>query len=360
MRRSGGVTAAAIVLFFGSGLLALLAVMMALALRMASQPKPPFPVGGILIVFGAFYLLMVVCGVVTGIGAFKRRPWGRILMIVIGVFGAGFSLLGSVGAVMGVMIEPSDPRVSAAVAHTVIAGVIAGMLIPLGVSIWWLILFTRPRVALEFESASAAPVFPLDAVTAASLPVSVNVQPEVALAHPVPAPQMPLSVRVIAVLEILFGVFAFLAPLNARFMGMTPPLMVFGFLVHGWGVNAFFIIYGIAPILFGAAILWRKSWGLDALIAFLMAQIANYGLMFISPARARYNSELQTQVQSFLARMKMPDGAVPAPSLNLMHTNLFRDFGFGSSIIIFGVALYFLFTRRRVFRAACQPPAASS
>lgn len=349
--RSDAVTIAAIVLFVGSALLLLLALMTPLTLLIEPPSASPLPVRSLLIAGGVFYLLVAAWGVVTGVGVLRRRPWGRISMIVTGALGAAFSLLGSGGMMMGMMITSPDERLPAAAMHAAIAAAIAVMLIPLGISIWWLILFTRPRVALEFASPAIATVPP-------PLP-SVAAQPELspALSSSFATPGIPISIRIIAVVEILLAALALLGPLYSNLTEVKPPVLIFGFLVHGGGVVAFFVICGIAPIICCAAILRRKAWGLDALIVFLLAQIANLALIFVSPARVRFNAEIQTQMQSLTARMKMPDGSTP-PSPIFANLNVFYDVTFAMSIVLYVVLLYFLITRHKAFRAACAAPAA--
>jgi hypothetical protein len=78
MKRSGDVTAAAIVLFFGCGLLLFLAAILPLTLRSAPQPQPPFPLAGMPVSVAVLYLLMAAWGVL------KRSSRGRVLMIVTG------------------------------------------------------------------------------------------------------------------------------------------------------------------------------------------------------------------------------------------------------------------------------------
>lgn len=365
--RSGAVDASAIVLFFGSALLLLLAVIAPLSAYAAPQPQsvPPFPFRGMLIGVGIFYVLVAAWVVVTGVGVIKRRAWGRILMIVTGAIGIAFCVLGSAGAILGMTVAYHDPRIPASAMHGAVLGAISVMLIPLAISIWWLVLFTRPRIALEFGPAH------LGAGTAGSIPwavISREAKPSAAfpVQTDVSAPavfpvgsgplQIPMSVRVIAVVEILYGLMAAVGPLFAESTGMKPATLIFGFLAHGWSIDAFYITSGIVPIVFCVAILLRRRWGLDGLIVFLLAEIANLALFLVSPARGRFDVEMQAQMQSYMSHIKMPDGSAPPPSPVFTHLNLLYGVSFGLTIVLFAVLLYFLFTRRRAFRVACSAP----
>lgn len=363
--RSGAVDASAIVLLFGCAFVLRGAIMVPLAATMPqTTPAPPFPLRRVLITAAVFYLLIAAWGVVTGVGVLKRRAWGRILMIVTAVLGVAFCVLGSVGIIMAMLVAPPNP--SSSEIRAAIIGTTAVLLMPLGACTWWLVLCTRRRIATEFASptfgAAAAPLIALPHVSAeneaaASVPVQFNAS---VVSREAAAPtQMPVSIRVIAVVEILFGAMAFLG-LAFLFSGMTPgglkpPLLIFGFLAHGWGIVAFYIVSGIIPITVCAAILLRKRWGLDTLVVFMLAEIANSLLFFISPARARFNSEMLAQIQKFMAQIKMPAGSPPPTTFPLAHMMLFQGIDMGVTIVLYLVLLYFLFTRRRAFRAACQP-----
>ena len=347
--RSSAVDAAAIVLFVGSAFALLLAVMMLLIPSGPLQSAAALPLRGTLIGMGVVYVLVAVWGVITGVGVIKRRPWGRILMIATAAIGAAFSVLGSFGAIIGPLMMASEPGLPASAARSIMITAIAIMLIPLGISIWWLVLFTRPRVALEFSSPGPSPAAPQIPLPAIEPQLELAVAPATSFA----AAEIPLSIRIIAIVEILLAALTLLSPWYSKLMNIKSPLLIFGFLVHGWGVDAFYVVCGIAPILFCIEIFRRRSWGLDGLILFLLAQIVNYGLMLISPARARFNAELQAQAQSLIAQIKLPAGSSPFSPLS--HMNLFQNLSFGVSMILFAVLLYFLITRRKAYREACRP-----
>lgn len=362
--RSGAVDASAIVLLFGSALVLLGAVMMPLTAPDAPQPPPGLPIPSILILMTTMSVcLLLICawGVVTAVGVLKRRPSGRILMIVTAAVCIAFCALGSVGAFAPLMMPP-EPNTPASAMRAAVIGVIVVLLVPVGVSVWWLVLFTRPRIAAEFVSppfgppavsVGPLPVGSVETQASASVPVQLNAS--VVSGEQSLHAQIPMSIRVIAVLEILLGAMAFLSLsfLWSGFAIMKPPLLIFGFLVHGWGIAAFYIVSGIVPIIVCAAILLRKRWGLDALIVFLLAEVANFILFFISPARTRFNSEMLAQMNKWMAQIKMPAGSPPPPSFPLAHMMLFQGLGIGITTGLYIVLLYFLFTRRRAFRDAC-------
>lgn len=336
--RSGEVTAAAIVLFVFSGFLLLMTPLLPMTLFMSSPRGPDLsPMRGMLVGFAFMYFLFGAWGIVTGIGVVKRRGWGRVSIIVISATGIAFSVLGSAGAFAAASANTQESR---AVVITALIGGAIVLALPLGVSIWWLILFTRKRVALEFapQTATVSSFLPI----ATELPVAA---PQ--FSSPRPGLQIPLSIRVVAVVEILFAAMG-LVGTPMLTMGIRPPVLIFGFLAHGWAIYAFFIVSAVVPMLFSIAILRKQLWGLDGLAVFLVAQLLNAVLFFVSPSRSAYNAALRTELDALAARMKMP-----ASQMSTGHELSFQIVGLGFSAVVFAVILYFLLTGRKSFRAVC-------
>ncbi|HEV2287420.1 MAG TPA: hypothetical protein VGR81_00545 [Candidatus Acidoferrales bacterium] len=159
MKRSGAVTAAAVVMFIGSALLLLMTAVMLLGGLVAQfSAQLPQEQRGLEIMVAAMYALGMIWGVATGIGVLQLRPWARISAIVMSVLAIGFSCMGILGAAIVPRIMESQPNVPAQFVELGVIIAVVGMLIPLGIAIWWLILFTRKRVILEFSTRGAAPL----------------------------------------------------------------------------------------------------------------------------------------------------------------------------------------------------------
>ena len=163
VKRSGDVTAAAIVLLFGSGIIILFAIADSLYTARA-HTEVNWP--RVLFIFG----LLIVWGVATSIGILKLRPWARISIIVMSG-GAIFICLIAAVAIMGAALEHSESQ--AAAAGALVAAMCA---VPVGIGTWWVLLFTRKRIIAQFASGadservlSAATISP----AAGTIPVSV-------------------------------------------------------------------------------------------------------------------------------------------------------------------------------------------
>jgi|HubBroStandDraft_1064217.scaffolds.fasta_scaffold659774_2 membrane protease YdiL (CAAX protease family) len=90
MKRSAGVTAAAIVAMLGSAFTLFMAVVTGLGLvlvRYLPQRNGIAPMGAVAALGPIlFYLALGGCGFATALGILKLRPWSRISMIIFGGF----------------------------------------------------------------------------------------------------------------------------------------------------------------------------------------------------------------------------------------------------------------------------------
>lgn len=371
MKRSGDVTASAIILFFGSALFLLMVFGAAMAsLIRVPEAQPAAPPGGLLVAALA-YAALAAWGIATGVGILKLQAWARISVIAMSALAIFGCVCGGIGIAFLPELLKGMPNQQVPPNFAVIMAVISlvVLLIPLGVAIWWLILFTRKRVALEFAtrgvamktSALFAPA-PQQGIAAAhnaayeSGPSQPAVSPaplSLASASPnaLPQPQIPLSIRVVAVIFLIFGIFPLLSfPLVAR---RNVPTLLLGFMIHGSAAKALLLATAVLGIGFCAAVLWKRAWALDALIAFFIFSVANAAAFALSPLRGAALAEM-------FAQQSMPATMDPASFQAFQHmmTVLF-PFIMLVSVALNLVVLYFLFTRRRAFRAACASSRAS-
>src|SRR5258706_7488 len=94
----------------------------------------------------ATWLITLLCAlfVVTGIQVIRLRNWARISLLIISGCMLFFGAVGIVIIFVTIFVTPySDPSVSKAQLATILA-ITYG--IPIVISLWWLILFTRRSV----------------------------------------------------------------------------------------------------------------------------------------------------------------------------------------------------------------------
>lgn len=337
MKRSGDVTAAAVVLFLGSGFLLLMTAFVPLALMNAPRTGVALP-HGIFIGFAAIYFLLAAWGIITGIGVLKRRPWARISMIVISAAGIFFSLFGFIGAFAVFLSMTPDPTMpSAAIAVMVVVEVLVAA-IPLGISIWWLVLFTRKRVALEFAAhgTGAASFVP------AAHPQSAGFIPPPARTGF--AATHPTSITVIAVLLLAI---AALFPLVFLYPPGWRIAVVFGILITGHKMMLASTVWAILGLTLGAGLFRLKNWARIGTILYCLLSLVNT-IMSMGKTGALVNAMHEAM-------------GIPAPPLPPAFQRAIAIGGVAFGVALNFAAIYFLVTRRAAFypKVTGVPPSSS-
>lgn len=382
VKRSGDVTAAAVVMFCGSAFLLLMSAFAMFTALIGPATNAPqgreFQMAAAMMVV-AMYGGLAAWGIATGVGIVKLQPWARISAIVMSALAIAGCIMGMAGIFAGMSVINADNRFPPNFATIMLVAVSVVCAVPTGIAIWWVILFTRKRVALEFATrglvpeaagaiqagisgqgnhggeteefanASVAPSFGRGAGVVPSAPIGAG------------RPQIPVSIRVIAVLQIVFSGLSLLGvPFSFMVMGTRIPILIFGFLAHRSATLAYLLVLSLLPLGFGIAILRRRAWSVDAMSVFLAAMVLNLGAFYISPARAAYDSALQSANAEMIHRMNLPaaspqTGAAAGGSVGFnVHSHVFQNYIFGLTMAIYVVAMFFLVTRRKVFREACM------
>jgi hypothetical protein len=351
MRRSGGVTAAAIVLFVGSGLLILLMGLTSLTFVL---PKPSTgnavnPLAGI--VFGVvFYGMIAAWGIVTAVGILRLGNWARISILVMAGFSIACTLFSVAMMIVVVPMMSQMPGMRSGIGAIVVGLFLVMMAIPFGISIWWLVLFLRKSVRLQFAGGEVGPMAESVAAFGAGQTVGVpasgavdrnQVQPRAGMSLPA-TKTIPTSIIVIAVFLLIGAALTGLS-VPMAIQGHFPFLLM-GVLAPSRAALAIVVIMGAIELFLGIALLRRQSWSLDVTTAFAVFGILNCSLFLVSPSRADY-------FRIMLANYPSPPGTPPEMFPNLMHSVLQGSMGF--SIVVNLVALYFLVTRRKAYREAC-------
>lgn len=321
MRRSGDVTAAAIVLFFGSGVCLLLMLPLGAAIavdaaRHTSRASEFVPL--LLSAALAFW------GIVTGVGILKLRPWAWVSTIVmsgVGVFVSFFLVL----AFARLPSLLADSGLPAASVRPVALGGCFLLLGAAAIAIWWVVLFTRDRVRSQFSG------YPGTAVGGAGF-----------------SSEMPTSILVICILSLV-GVSFLLLSFQLIFREHLP-LVIFGVLASGGAVIAYGLVLIVAQTVLSIFTLRRRTWALDGMVWFAAINIVNAVAFFISPAKDRFFSVMSPRDVS--------EGVNPQALQQLRQTIGYGGELFGICVGL--ICLYFLLTRRRAFRAACAPPNSNS
>jgi hypothetical protein len=315
MKRSGGVTAAAVVMFIGSAFWVFLLVPVTLVMIAAEtsgaagaqQFAPPLLCAG-----------LAAWGIATGVGILKLGRWAwvsTIVMSAVAIFAGFFGTL----ALAFVPAMLSDSELPAASVRLVALGATTALLASMAVAIWWLVLFTRDRVRMQFALYRG----------------------------PVPgapyASQIPTSILVIA--TVTFAGAGFLLLSLGTIVREHLPMIVFGAFTSGWLVVTYVAALVSAQIVLPTFVLRKRTWALEGMVWYAIVIVVNDVLFLASSARSRYFDIILQGDESFPGN--------PQAAQQFRQTIAYASYLFGICIAV--IFLYFLITRRKAYREACRP-----
>jgi len=154
--RPGGVTAAAVVTFMGSGITALIAavtIFSGFQFRNASNPPTSRPAAigpfSASVIGATIYLALTVWGVATGGGLLKVKAWARASILIFSGFIISIVVFFTV---VLTLISGLLPTAAAAPSFSSVRKVLLGVaIVPVLVSAWWLVYFNLRSVKQQFE-----------------------------------------------------------------------------------------------------------------------------------------------------------------------------------------------------------------
>ena len=341
------VTAAGVVAIIFSAFGVLLGLLVEVSMFVAprlrtSEGAPGMPPGTLAAVevFWLFGLAVAVFGFSTGIGVLRRRNWARITMIV---WGGIMAVLSAISIPVILIVFNSLPT---ALPNGAEAGPFMGFLkvfmvffygIPLGIGIWWLVLFTRPRVAAAFASPGDSPTYPPGAGAYALAP-----QTPATLKPFSPKAACPLPLMILAGFLIFSGVCTLL-------VGVIPitgsvPFFLFGYFVTGFTAKLFLGLLGAVFGIAGVGILKLKP---AALHTILIVQCVFFLNGILSALNPRFLAAMQEAMQHADAENPSFPGGNPFLTGSLFHMLLIFGLCVGAAII--GLLLFY---RSRFLEAA--------
>jgi len=327
MKRSGGVTASAVIAIIGSVLTVLFggfAILSALVMRTMpnlstppGQPALPIPPAAILFGESLLFVGFGAWGIASAVGLLKLKNWARICFLVFAGLLCAFSAIGALSLFAVLLIFPRiappqanmPPGMMTAVFGTMI--VFALLLVALG--IWWLIYFNRLEIKAQFMG---------EGVTIA------------------PSPR-PLSITIIAWLFVVGGLAA------PFYLVVSYPAMIFGFVIRGWTANFMYLLLTLAGLAAGIGLLRMRPAAHTLAVAYYVFSLLNLAASILLPGSF---ARMQALTQEML-----PPGS---PS-GFEFTEQFFWFAMLLGLLGIAVPLWFLVTRRQAFLDACKasPPA---
>jgi hypothetical protein len=308
---------------------------------------PPMPQGvramSAAIMF--FMLALAVFGIFVGAGVIRRRNWARITILV----WAGFMTLVSVGAIAFSLlifsaVQTQLPNVNPADADKVMRFMRIFLVIfygiPAGVGIWWIVLFTRKRVATAFTSPAISLAEYAPAMDPSGFPQSESaIEPQRKLRPTCPLPLAIFSVFLIfsSVCMLLFLLF----PVPASF-----PLFFFGHVFVGAAPKIFLAFIGAASGVAGFGMLKLKPWALYTELVIQFVFLVNAVVTFFSPS---YEPIMRAAMQEFMEQYP----ASPVGN-SLLTDNYFRGSMIFGVVLCAAFATLLLSQRPRFLEAAAE------
>jgi hypothetical protein len=341
------VTVAGVVAIIFSALGVLLGLLVEVSMLVApgmqaSAGMPAIPPGtrAAVAVFWLFGLAVAVFGFFVGIGVFRRRNWARIAMLIWGGIMAVLSAL-SIALIFVVFNSVPFALPSGAEAGPFMAFLKVFMFffygIPLGIGIWWLALFTRPRVAAAFAAPNSFAANPPAMEISESSPPQPPAQPSFSSKAACPLPLLILAgflifSSVCMVLVVLFP------------MTGSMPFFFFGTVFSGFTAK---LVLGLLGAIFGMAGVGILKLKPAALYTVLILQC----VFFINGVLSIQNPRFLAAAQDAMQRADAENPAFPGgnPFLTGSFFHLAILFGLFISGVIIALLLFY---RSRFLEAA--------
>jgi len=343
------VTAAGVVaILFGvlgaiGSLLSVVSLMLLPDLEKSSRAAPMPPgVRAMSIAFMLFTAAICVFGIFVGVGVLRRRNWARIGILV----WAGFMTFVCLSAlafsfVIFSVMQKQMPGMNAEdtarimLFTKIFLAVFYAM--PASVGVWWLILFTRKRVATAFTS-PAESVMAMDSSGFPQPRASFVPAPQ----KPKPACPLPLSVfSVFLIFSSVCTLLYLLFPLPASF-----PLFLFGHTFSGGSFKIWLAVFGGLSIVAGFGMLKLKPWAFYMELAMMCLGLVNGLVTILSPG-------ILPPMRLAMQRMMEQYPASPVSNLFFSDTYLRGSMIFGLVMCAAFIALL-LFQRSRFLEAAAE------
>jgi hypothetical protein len=344
-----GVTAAAVVavIFAVVGILGCGLILLSLAALPnleSTSNVAPMPEGTRVFaaVLYCFFLAICFAELVVAIHVFRRRNWARIVMLVWAGLMVAMSLFGMLGIfLIGAFVPPATTELPNPTTFMAILRVFMLVFysVPLGVGIWWLILFTRPRVVAAFQCSSAGAQIPVT-IDASGFPA-----PAASILPATPKrPSVPVPIAVIAAIDVSGAVWMIL-------MLFLPfpyhvPFFLFGFQIPNVPYKAFLGFLGAAYILFVVGIFKLRRWGLDSLLIVK-------ALFLFSGIVTLFNPKFMDAMDEMMADIMAKNSALPNGLPVFGHGFMQTILGFSYSFAV-ALLVVMLIYRGRFLKASAE------
>jgi hypothetical protein len=351
------VTAAGIVAILFGAFGVLIAIIVELSMLAVSRIAPtaegvPFPeaVRAMTSIVWLFFLAVAIFAIFVGANILRRRNWARISILIWAGLMTFFSAITMVATFFVLNSLPSSlPNATETASFMAVFKWVLALFyaIPLGVGIWWLILFTRGAVVDDFNLLSAR-LHPGKTLDASGFPQEPPAAPSC-----VPGgPACPLPLLIIAGLDI-FSAVSMLTLLVIPYSFISAiPLFLFGHPFHGGLALVFLVLLGIVYAVCGVGIIKLKPWALDPLI---WCQ----ALFFLSGIVTFLNPQFMSTMKEAIAKTMPTNPEIPVNLFPFSDTYFKSMMVFGFVFAAAMLAVLIVYRKRYLEAARAKNPAAS-
>ena len=276
-QRSAAVPAAGVIAILGSVFtviaisFTLVGLFIALSTTRTAQMLPTLRL--LVTVVMLAFLAVAILGIVSGVGLIRVRNWARISVLVWSGIAVPFCLVAM--AAMASVPLPSEQN--SPIPNVVLRAIVVTFYgVPLAIAVWWLVLFTRPRIVAQFHAgaptAAGAPGDPFTALPSpataldpSSLDASAFPVSPAAATYALPTaparPSIPLPIIVLSCFFLIGAASIFLI------FFIHIPAMVFGRAFTGLTGSMIYATWCVLYAIAGIGILRRVSWTYSVAIA---------------------------------------------------------------------------------------------
>jgi hypothetical protein len=151
-----------------------------------------------------------------------------------------------------------------------------------------------------------------------------------------------LSITLVACFLLISGVKSLVL------MPLRMPASLLGFILTGWEASLFYLFYAAVQLWLGLGLLKLKPWSRTLAVYVFLFAIANALLFVLLPGRI--NEVLAIHMAQLRPAMQTEEAFWTAWSKPWMQA------GFGTSVILYAIAIWFLITRRKAFLPPEEQP----
>ncbi len=314
-RASGSIIAAGVVAILGSCLAVLGCGFVLLGITMlpssTAEGNLPASIKLMTVAVMLFFLALSVFGIITGAGILRLKNWARVTAVI----WAGITTcFGSLSLLFTMFVPIPAPSGSQPLPHLLLKGLLfVFYAIPVGISIWWLVLFNKREIRAQFSG------------------IAISGQPEAPV-----GPRCPLPVSVIAGFLVISFAFCLVFPL----FHIPLPVLLFGLRVRGIPGSGIFALTAVLLLVAAVGLLGLKRWSYPLVLGVQSFWVLSGTITLLS-------SSYERNMQGVFDEMHLPQQA--AMSQIYLHSRTFAVIGLFPSLLILAILLYY---RERFFKAA--------